>query len=110
MLLPEPWVCQTTPPLCVPPGREALTTWRIAAPRVELMIAGDLFHQATVILEQHEVTQVIQQQLRRHHTAQQGLQFVELTQRIELFAVDGAPVHKAFGISRQRAHACLAAI
>ncbi|MCY1184361.1 hypothetical protein D9M73_250490 [compost metagenome] len=31
MLLPEPWVCQTTPPLWVPPGREAVTTCWMAA-------------------------------------------------------------------------------
>jgi hypothetical protein len=30
MLLPLPWVCQTTPPFCDPPGRDAATTCTMA--------------------------------------------------------------------------------
>ena len=77
---------------------------------MELVVASDLLHQPAIILEQHEVAQVIQQQLRRQRTAHQRLQLVELAQRIELLAIDGAPVHEALGIGRQRAHARLAAI
>ncbi|MNQ91871.1 hypothetical protein D3C85_1072700 [compost metagenome] len=68
---------------------------------VELVIAGNLLHQPAVIFKQHEVAQVIEQHLRRQGTAHQGLQFVELTHRVEILAVDGAPVHEAFGIGRQ---------
>ncbi|MNO98661.1 hypothetical protein D3C76_904100 [compost metagenome] len=68
---------------------------------MELVIAGNLLDQAAVILEQHEVAQVIEQHLWRQGAAHQSLQFVELTQRVKILAVDGAPVHEAFGIGRQ---------
>ncbi|MNF62263.1 hypothetical protein D3C84_439400 [compost metagenome] len=77
---------------------------------VELVIAGNLLHQPAVILEQHEVAQVIEQHLRRQGTPYQGFQLVELAQRVKIFAVDGAPVHEALGIGRQRAHAGFAAV
>ncbi|MDT4816766.1 hypothetical protein FQZ97_498230 [compost metagenome] len=46
---------------------------------MELVIAGNLLHQPAVILEQHEVAQVIQQHRRLQHATHQRLQLVELT-------------------------------
>ena len=68
------------------------------AHRVELVIPGDLFDQRAVVLEQHEVTQVIQQIGRRQHAAHQRLQFVELAQRVQRDAIDGAPGHEALTV------------
>ena len=94
MLLPEPWVCQTMPPLREP-GSTLCRKWRALriclvvaaargrdhrglhrlAHRVELVIAGDLLDDAVVaLLEQDEVAQVIQQQLGREEAAHHLLQ------------------------------------
>ena len=84
------------------------------AHRVELVVARDLLHQRaaqpTILFEQHEVAQVVQQIRRGQHTAYQCLQLVELAQRVERDAVDGAPRHEAFAIGRERAHQRLGAV
>ncbi|MCY1361007.1 hypothetical protein D9M69_476580 [compost metagenome] len=46
---------------------------------MELVIAGNLLHQPAIVLEQHEVAQVIQQHRRLQHATHQRLQLVELT-------------------------------
>lgn len=78
--------------------------------RVELVVAGDLLDQHPVVLEQHEEAQVIEQHRRRQRAAHQGLQFVELAERVEGVAVDGAPAHETLGISRQGTEARIGAI
>ena len=78
--------------------------------RMELVVASNLLDQRAVILEQHEGAQVIEQGRRRQDPAHQGFQFVELTQRVELHPVDGAPLHEALGIGRERPHPGLGAI
>ena len=84
------------------------------AHRMELVVARDLLHQRaaqpTILFEQHEVAQVVQQIRRGQHTAYQCLQLVELAQRVERDAVDGAPRHEAFAIGRERAHQRLGAV
>ena len=80
------------------------------AHRMELVVARDLLHQRAVILEQHEVAQVVEQVGRCQHAAHQRLQLVELAQRVERDAVDGAPRHEAFAIGRERAHQRLGAV
>ncbi len=77
---------------------------------MELVIAGNLLHQPSVILEQHEVAQVVQQHRRLQHATHQRFQLVELAQRVDVHAIDGAPAGKALDICRQRAHACFAAV
>ncbi len=77
---------------------------------MELVIAGNLLHQPAVILEQHEVAQVVQQHRRLQHATHQRFQLVELAQRVDVHAIDGAPAGKALDIRRQRAHTRLAAI
>ena len=102
MLLPEPCVCQTMPPLREP-GTTSLaiggaillrlargTAAAVAAitvgphrlaHRMELVIAGDLLDQPVVaLLEQNEIAQVVQQQLRREEAAHHLLQ-LEFQQR-----------------------------
>jgi hypothetical protein len=106
MLLPLPWVCQTTPPL--PRSWRGLSARRGhhlrngRAHRVELVVAGDLLDQLAVVLEQHEVAQVVQQVGRRQRASHQRLQLVELAQRVERVAVDGAPLHEALAVGRER--------
>ena len=39
------------------------------------------------------------------HPADQGFELVELAQRIQIHAIDGAPLHEALGIGRQGTHA-----
>ena len=73
--------------------------------RVVLVVARHLLYQAAVILEQDEVAQVVQQHLRVEHAVHQGLQLVELTQWVQVHAVDGSPLQKAFGAGRQAPHA-----
>jgi hypothetical protein len=77
---------------------------------VELVIAGDLLHQRAIVLEQHEEAQVVEQHGRRQQAAHQRFQFVELTQRVERHPVDGAPLHEALRIRRQRTQPRLAAV
>ena len=48
--------------------------------------------------------------MRRQHAAHQRFQLVELAQRVELHAVNRAPLHEALGIGRERAQPRLAAI
>jgi hypothetical protein len=107
MLLPLPWVCHTTPPLPLWAATGARPHHLLdrRPHRVELVVAGDLLDQPAVVLEQHEVAQVVEQHGRGEHAADQGLQLVELAQRVEVDAIDGAPLHEALGIGRQRAHA-----
>ena len=49
------------------------------ADRMKLMVTGDLLHQLAVIFKQHEVTQIIEQKLRRQHAAHQGFQLAKGT-------------------------------
>ncbi|MDV7400208.1 hypothetical protein RZS08_52830, partial [Arthrospira platensis SPKY1] len=73
--------------------------------RVVLVIARHLLDQSPVVLKQHEVAQVVQQSSWGQHAAHQGLQFIELAQRVQVHAVDGAPLQKALGVGRQAAQA-----
>ena len=67
--------------------------------RVELVITGNLLDQRAVILEQHKITQVIEQIDRSQHATDQRFQFVELTQRVKHHPINRAPLHKALGIA-----------
>jgi hypothetical protein len=109
MLLPLPCVCHTTPPLprtdgLLPLARGGHHMLDGRAHRVELVVAGNLLDQLAVVFEQHEVAQVVQQVARRQHAAHQRFQLVELAQRVELHAVDRAPLHEALGVGRERPH------
>src|SRR5574344_1652594 len=75
MLLPLPWVCHTTPPLWLPPGRDAATTW---------VIAADLLDQAAIVFKQHEKAQVIEQHVRGQNAAHHGLQLAKLAIGVEV--------------------------
>jgi hypothetical protein len=80
------------------------------AHRVELVVAGDLLHQPAIVFEQHEEAQIVEQHRRREHAAHQRFEFVELAQRVEHVPVDGAPLHEALRIGRQRTEPRLAAV
>lgn len=67
-------------------------------------------NQLAVVLEQHKVAHIVEQDLGGQGTAHQGLQFIELAKMVELDAVDGAPLQKAFGVGRQGAHTGLGAV
>ena len=49
--------------------------------RVELVIAGDLLHQAAVVFNSTKEAQVVEQHGRRQQAAHQRFQFVELSKR-----------------------------
>ena len=65
---------------------------------VVLVVAGRLLDQLAVVLEQHEVAQIVQQVLGGQGAAHQGLQFVERAQRVQIHSVDGAPLLEALSI------------
>ena len=76
-----------------------------SAHRVVLVVARHLLDQSAIVFEEYEVAQVIQQGGWVQYTAHQGLQFFELAQRVQVHAVDGAPLQKALGVGRQAAQA-----
>ena len=68
------------------------------AHRVELMVAGDLLDEGvTVLLEQHEVAQVVQKQLRLEEATHHRLQ-LHLQARPVVLVGDGAPGQHALRV------------
>ena len=65
---------------------------------MELVIASDLLDQRAVILEEDEEAQVVEQGGGGEEAAHQCFQFVELTERVKRYPVDGAPLHVAFAV------------
>ena len=77
---------------------------------MKLVVAGNFLDQRAVVLEQHEVAQVVQQVLRRQHAAHQRLQLVEFAERVQRHAVNGAPGHEALRVGGQRSQQRLGAV
>jgi hypothetical protein len=79
---------------------------------MELVVAGDLLHQPAALItdfEQHEVAQVVQQQLGCEEAAHHLLQF-ELQQRLVVLVAHRAPRQKALAARGERAHARVQAV
>ena len=68
---------------------------------MELVVPGNLLNQRPIIFKQHKEAQVIEQDCRRQQTPNQRFQLIELTQGVEVYPVNRAPLHKALGIGRQ---------
>ena len=77
---------------------------------MDLVIACNLLDQGAVVFEQNEETQVVEQVGRCQYAAHQGFEFIELPEWVERDAVDGAPLHVALAIGRQRPHARFRAV